>query len=255
MRAAGPRRVSRWQAHGWLRPLQRGELQVLGGLGVRLRMSAAQFPFGGTQAFGVLAGVHEPMVQEALRRTAGPGAVVYDVGANIGATALLAARIVGPQGRVIAIEPQPECAAAVRASAQLNGFGWLDVVEAAAAASTGRAELIVVSDALWTRLAEVGDHGLEERRETVATIALDDLDAPPPDVVKIDVEGAELEVVAGMRRLLAEARPLVICEMHGKNERFARAMAEAGYRVVNLDGPEPVEHADGNVHVLCEPLA
>ena len=84
-------------------------------------------------------------------------------------------------------------------------------------------------------------------------VALDDLQAPQPALVKIDVEGAELEVIAGMRRLLAEAQPVVVCEMHGKNREFCDAIREAGYAVINLDGPEPVEDAGGNVHALCVP--
>jgi hypothetical protein len=60
-------------------------------------------------------------------------------------------------------------------------------------------------------------------------------------------------VIAGMRQTLAEARPTVVCEMHGKNEAFGAALSELGYRVVNLNGPEPVELAGGNVHALCEP--
>jgi hypothetical protein len=72
--------------------------------------------------------------------------------------------------------------------------------------------------------------------------------------VKIDVEGAELDVIGGMARVLAEQRPFVIAEMHDRNEEFARALSGAGYRVVNLDGLEPVALAGPNVHVLCEPV-
>jgi hypothetical protein len=72
--------------------------------------------------------------------------------------------------------------------------------------------------------------------------------------LKIDVEGGELDVVAGMTRTLAAQRPFVIAEMHDRNAPFARALAGAGYRVVNLDGLEPVAEAGANVHVLCEPV-
>ena len=71
--------------------------------------------------------------------------------------------------------------------------------------------------------------------------------------MKIDVEGAELDVIAGMTRLLRDARPIVVCEMHGRNAEFCAAMDAAGYRVTNLDGPEPVAEADVNVHALCTP--
>nr|MBA3749059.1 FkbM family methyltransferase [Solirubrobacterales bacterium] len=73
-------------------------------------------------------------------------------------------------------------------------------------------------------------------------------------LVKIDVEGAELDVLAGMARLLRDARPIVVCEMHGRNAEFCAAMEAAGYAVCNLDGPEPVAQAGVNVHALCTPL-
>lgn len=56
-----------------------------------------------------------------------------------------------------------------------------------------------------------------------------------------------------MRRVLDEAQPVVVCEMHGHNQAFCAAMREAGYDVLDLDGPEPVEQASVSVHALCVP--
>ena len=243
-------RAGRLLERVWLR----GELQVLGGLGVGTRLAAAHVPYCGVQAYGFLTGVHEPMVQEAMRRTLGPGATFVDVGANVGITTLVGARLVGPEGRVVALEPAAGPAAAVAANAAVNGFDRVEVVRAAAGARAEEGELIVTADGLWTRLASVGEHPLERERVAVPVVPLDDvLGSAPVDVVKIDVEGAELDVVAGMQRVLAEQRPVVICEMHGKNAAFCAAMREVGYDVVNLDGPLPVEEDGGNVHALCTP--
>ncbi|MDQ3675984.1 MAG: FkbM family methyltransferase [Actinomycetota bacterium] len=237
--------------------LRRGALQVRGGMGARLWLAARHVEPWSAQAYGTLSGNHEPMVAEALRRTLPDGGAFFDIGANTGFTSMLAARIVGSRGTVVALDPQAECAAAVRAHAALNGFAHVRVVEAAAAQATGEAEIIVVEDSLWTRLATVGEHDLEQRRDVVRTVALDDLvssgEAPAPDVVKIDVEGAELDVIAGMPDLLRAPRPVVICEMHGKNAAFAAAMRAHDYKVTNLDGVEPLEEAGANVHALCEP--
>jgi FkbM family methyltransferase len=237
--------------------LRRGALQVRGGMGARLWLSARHVEPWSAQAYGTLSGNHEPMVAEALRRTLPDGGVFFDVGANTGFTSMLAARLVGSGGTVIALDPQAECVAAVKAHAALNGFDHVHVIEAAAAAATGEAEIIVVKDSLWTRLATVGEHALEQRRDVVRAVTLDDLvssgEAPAPDVVKIDVEGAELDVLAGMTDLLRTRRPIVICEMHGKNAAFAAAMREHSYEVTNLDGVEPLDAAGGNVHALCEP--
>jgi len=69
----------------------------------------------------------------------------------------------------------------------------------------------------------------------VETVTLDgfasESEAGPPDVVKIDVEGAELEVIKGMAALLASKRPLLICELHGTNAEFVG--------LIESSGPEP----------------
>lgn len=257
MRLVPHERMARWAQRGLLAPLapltRRGELSILGGLAVRLRIDARSFAPWGAQAYAVLTGTHEIQVQQALVRSVRAGDHVWDVGANIGYLALVAARLVGPAGRVLAIEPDPECAAAIRRNAQLNGLAAIEVIEAAASSNSGVGELVVVRDRLWTRLASVGDHHESEGRVSVRTLALDDVDGPPPALVKIDVEGAELEVLAGMTRLLREDRPIVVCEMHGLNAEFCAVMLDAGYVVSNLDGPEPVHEAGENVHALCTP--
>ena len=262
MRALDVEQRRRAHDRGWLRPvelvLERGELRVLGGPAHGSRLAGEHFTHWGAQSWSVLTGTHEPMVHEALRRTLGPGGVFVDVGCNVGYTALLAARIVGAAGRVVALDAQRECAEATRANARLNGLEQIEVRHCAAGAASGEAEVIVTQDPLWTRLASVGEHPLEVRRERVAVTSIDDLverlDLANVDVVKIDVEGGELDVVAGMTRTLAAQRPFVIAEMHDRNAPFARALAGAGYRVVNLDGLEPVAEAGANVHVLCEPV-
>ncbi|MEA2154982.1 MAG: hypothetical protein QOE11_1122 [Solirubrobacteraceae bacterium] len=261
MRALDVERRRRAHDRGWLRPveavLERGQLRVLGGPAHGSRLSGEHFAHWGAQAWSVLTGTHEPQVYEALRRTLGSGGVFLDVGCNVGYTALLAAGIVGPSGRVVALDAQRECAEATRRNAQLNGLGQVEVLHSAAGAGSGEAEVIVTQDPLWTRLASVGEHPLEVRRDRVAVTSVDDLVArlalPAVDVVKIDVEGAELDVLTGMQRVLAQQRPFVIAEMHGLNAEFCRAMSAAGYRVVNLDGLEPVALAGPNVHALCEP--
>jgi hypothetical protein len=89
-------------------------------------------------------------------------------------------------------------------------------------------------------------------------VAIDDLvergDVPPPDVVKIDVEGSELAVIRGMRRTLERHRPVLICELHETNPEFVAAMRRHGYVVENLDRAVPVA-ADGPTHALALTLA
>lgn len=239
--------VGRW----WRRaPIEIGA----GGLGHRLRLSTAFLEPQHVQAWGLARGALEPPVQEALRRRVAPGMTVFDVGANLGFFSLVAGRLVGPAGRVVAFEPVPSSAAAVRANAVLNGFHHVDVVEAAVGAAAERGSLLVVEEASWSHLAERGRHPSTRATIGVDVVALDELiesgRLPAPDVVKIDVEGSEGDVLRGMARTLARHRPELVIELHGTNAEVAELLEAAGYALENLDGTEPVREA-GAVHVLA----
>lgn len=261
-RLADPEARRRWQDQGllrWARPvLDRGRLRIPYGGAEGMWLSAGLIDVAGAQTFHMVRGTHELMVQEALRRSLPQGGVFFDVGANVGLMSLVAARCVGPGGQVVSIDPEPSNAAALRAHALLNRLDTtMIVVHGAAADRSGPVEVIAVADTLWTRVAEVGPHPLERERLVVDGFTLDDLvdrdGLRPPDVVKIDVEGGELMVLEGMTRLLADQRPVLILEMHGKNRPVSELLEAAGYELENLDGPGPVTEADDNVHALARP--
>ena len=72
-------------------------------------------------------------------------------------------------------------------------------------------------------------------------------------LVKIDVEGAELAVLAGMRETIARHRPAIICELHDTHAEFVAFMAGCDYRVINLEGTIPVGEAGASAHALALP--
>lgn len=242
-------------AAGWLD----GERVIATGLAGGVRLASGTPPFDHVHAHSILRGTLEPPVQEGLRRTLAPGAVFYDIGANVGFFSLLAAAIVGPTGRVIAFEPVIESAAAIRACAAINQFGSIDVHQSAVGAENDLVDLCVVDDAAWSHLIARGRHPATRRIDRVAMVRIDDLiessDLPPPAVIKIDVEGAELDVLAGMTETLTVHRPTVICELHATNREFAAIMASHGYSTENLDDTTDIVDAGPNVHVLARPLA
>ena len=88
----------------------------------------------------------------------------------------------------------------------------------------------------------------------VAVVSIDELVAggqiPPPDVLKIDTEGAELQAIEGMRATIERHRPAIVCELHDTNAQFCALMEELGYVTTNLDGPQAVAQA-GPVHALA----
>jgi FkbM family methyltransferase len=171
-----------------------------------------------------LRGAGEPEVQDALRRYLRPGMTFYDLGANIGFFSLLAARLVGDEGRVIAFEADPEIAARLREHVDRNRFRSATVVEKA-----------VWSEARTVFFERVDpatspDRGLGHVVNTaspntvkIEAVTLDDFarTSPAPDFIKCDVEGAEVEVFRGARRLLAEKRPGILCEIHSEENRRA----------------------------------
>jgi len=241
-----------------LRWLARGSIVVPMGLGGGLRLDMRGIPLShahiGSLAFGNL----EQSVQEAMLRHLGKGGVLYDIGANVGFFALLGAHLAGlAEGRVYAFEPTPDNAAEIRANVALNGLPNVEVVEKAVGAAAGTGRLQVVDDQSWSKLVETGEHPFTERVIDVDVAAVDDLVAAgglrPPTVVKIDVEGFELPVLEGMRTTLAAHRPVVICELHGTHVEFAAFMRDAGYRVVNLESPAPIEAAGESAHALALP--
>jgi len=226
-----------------------GPITITGGIAVGMCLDARHVSLAHPQAYELVRGGVEPDVQEALRRTVADGAVMWDVGANVGFMSLVAARL---GARVHAIEPSPAGAAAVRAHALLNGLP-IEVLEAAAADTAGRADFLLVEEGSWSHLADRGSHALTEATVEVDVVRLDDAGLSAPTVVKIDVEGSEGAVLRGMERTLAEDRPAVICELHETNEEVADLLEAAGYALENLDGPEDIREA-GAVHLLARPV-
>lgn len=156
-------------------------------------------------------GSYELPVQQALVAALSPGGVLWDIGAHAGFFSVLAGRLVGPTGRVVAVEPMPENRRRVLESVKLNGLENVDVLPFAVAAEAGTAVLYPVgASSMWTLAEqEAGEPGRAVECVTLMGLATR---APEPDVVKIDVEGAELDVIRGGVELLLRARPRLLVE-------------------------------------------
>jgi len=168
------------------------------------------------------AGGGEQAVQTALQKHLRPGMVFFDIGANIGFFSLLAARLVGPQGRVVAFEADPEVAARLREHISRNGFLWITPEQRAMwsesmAVSFARTDPVTSPDRGLGHVVSVTSASTIQ----VDATSLDDFTRTGlvPDFLKCDVEGAEVEVFRGAQRLLAEKRPGILCEMHSDENR------------------------------------
>lgn len=156
-------------------------------------------------------GSYEPDVQRVLVQALGPGDVFWDIGAHAGFFTVLGARLVGDSGRVVAVEPMSVNRRRVLESVRLNGFETVDVLPNALAAEAGTRLLHAeAATSMWTLLGN-GEPGSGETVEcvTLATLAGT---APPPALVKIDVEGVELDVLRGGVDFLLDRRPHLVVE-------------------------------------------
>jgi len=156
-----------------------------------------------------------PLEYEAFRAAVAPGATVLDVGANLGAYTLLFATWTGPGGRVIAFEPAPQAANGLRRQLVLNELDdRVEVVQTAVADRIGSAPFVSEGASGANQLAP---GAADQRAITVPTTTIDafcEARGVRPDVIKIDVEGAELDVLRGARRTLARPGVRAFLELH-----------------------------------------
>lgn len=191
----------------------------------------------GFSANVLLDGYWESWLTRFIARRVRAGQTVVDVGANYGYYTLLLADLVGPGGRVHAIEPNPEVAELLRRSVLLNGFaGRTDVHDLAAGAGSGVARLLIPprepKNAAVLAPGASAPAGVACRDVPVA--ALDELlaDTGRIDFLKIDAEGAEEAIVDGMAAILA-TRPAMVLEFNTARYADAGAFLE---RLLRLYG-------------------
>jgi FkbM family methyltransferase len=185
-------------------------------------------------------GLFEPHVSRLIESSLRPGDRFWDIGANGGYHTLLAARRLGPDGHVLAVEANPELAPLIESQLRLNDMANCTVMSVAVSNREGVASFAVDANSLKSSLSD----GKSTEESTVLEIRTTTLDAllevyPPPDLVKIDVEGAEVQVLEGGQRLMAAAgRPLFLVSTHGQQTaaRCEEILRGHGYAVSPVPG-------------------
>lgn len=215
-RGAIIRAVDWLQAHGFSPPIVTGEDGVKLELGTDYVSRSLYFH-----------NYWEPEETTLLRSVTPRGGTFIDVGANIGYFTLLASRWVGPSGRVYALEPVSATHVRLQRNLVLNAIGNVTAVKAGASSAPGTGEIGLESDAGHSHLLTASTQSV--RQETITLTTVDDLVASNAldrvDVLKIDVEGADFEVLLGAEKTLRTYQPVVLMEVE-LIARFNRSIGE-----------------------------
>jgi FkbM family methyltransferase len=169
-----------------------------------------------------------------LRRILRPGDVCWDIGANIGFCTCLFASLVGPSGRVMAFEPAPTSRELLQENLDLNRFDNVTLVPKALGALRERQPLYFTDLAAAEGTASLLSSESRLHHRVVEVDTIDDLSAelPRPDLIKIDVEGYQLEVLRGARHFFSAHGPMVMAELKDLDRN---KMLEAQHYFHDLD--------------------
>ncbi len=187
----------------------------------------------GASVHGCWLGSYEFHKQHEFIQRVKPGQTVYDIGANVGFYTLLASELVGSTGKVFAFEPLPRNLHYLVKHINLNHLSNVEVCDWAVGDYDGSQYFDPGSNPSMGHLADEGPIQVQLR-------TLDGLfDAPdfsPPDILKIDVEGAEDRVLNGARNILERYSPVLFIATHGQeqNRRCISILESLGYRLESL---------------------
>lgn len=197
---------------------------------------------------------YEPEVYHLLARVLREGDTVFDVGANLGFFTVMAARLTGSTGRVVAFEPDPSNIGRLRHQLEINRLANVTVVDRPASDRVAEVDFYLNSDSsggnsLWDPALYPGNvrsQAMQLKRSMTATTLsaeLKRLKLDVPKLIKIDTEGAEQKVLEGGREFLRNsAVPFVVCELHefglaqmGASQESLRGLMEGfGYATFAL---------------------
>jgi FkbM family methyltransferase len=142
-------------------------------------------------------------------------------------------------------------------NAALNGFGHVRVQAEALGRADGDFPFRVSAVTSWGKLADVGPVAQEQGLINVPVCRLDSLEPGTglrsPNIIKIDVEGAEVDVLAGGMELLRKARPMLLIELHGTNVPVTLALDDLGYRVRVLGSDKQVVDSPWDAKIVATP--
>lgn len=189
-------------------------------------------------------GIYEAYLTRYFLKMLQPDSIVLDVGAYVGQYTLLAAKY-APQGRIVAVEAHPESFRRLEHNTRRNNLPNVERLNLAAGAEIGHMAFALSADSFTSSLLPA-DILSETPTMQVDVVPLDEivyrLRLPGVDVVKVDVEGAEGQVLSGAQALLRQHKPALIIEVDREREavfgdtpeQIAASLRDIGYRICTL---------------------
>ncbi|RCJ35200.1 hypothetical protein A6769_19115 [Nostoc punctiforme NIES-2108] len=169
----------------------------------------------GSGVHGMWLGSYEADKYKLLTELSLEGTTVLDIGANVGFFSILLSRLVGAAGKVISFEPLPRNIEFIHQHIQLNKIDNIEIISAAVSDKIGKSKFATSHLHAQGYLTDTDKGNLE-----VSIITLDSLHNlnNPVSLVKIDVEGAEANVLRGGEKFFQEHRPMILLATHGENQ-------------------------------------
>lgn len=202
------------------------------------RLRGKKWIAGSSTNHGFWLGTREYKQRRIFEDTVTEGSVIYDVGGHVGFYSLLSSVITGPRGRVFVFEPFESNLRFLKEHLRINGVDNVTLFEKAVADKPGKACFAPGIGSFDGRLAEDG-------RIEVETVSLDDLVArgelPPPDFIKMDIEGGEVAALEGARQVLEQHHPTLFLATHGRDihARCVALLESLGYQLRFTDDKPP----------------
>lgn len=187
----------------------------------------------GSSQHGCWLGSYEYDKQVLFAQTVKPGSVIYDLGSHVGFYTLLGSVLVGNTGKVFSFEPLPKNLTYLKKHLQINNIANTQIIEAAVCDREGTAYF-------ETNNCSFQGHLGSEGTLKVRTVGLDELitkeKVPIPNCLKIDVEGAEIKVLQGAKKMLTEFHPTIFLATHGENihEECCELLLSLGYKLESI---------------------
>lgn len=190
----------------------------------------------GSGNHGYWLGTYELEKRRVFESAVHSGSVVFDIGAHVGFYTLLASELAGDEGQVFAFEPAQQNLLYLKKHLRMNDAANVTVIEAAVSDKSG--EVFFDHGESNSFTGHISDSG----KPQTPSVALDELfnkgQIPAPDYIKIDVEGAEMQVLSGAETMLVENYPTLFLATHGRevHKLCCDFLGSLGYQMQPLDG-------------------